>query len=283
MSIEIESNPEVHIPKMISQGVNQLPVSVKAEMEDVFGAKRLDPGSINEDNFKRARKYLESPQKVWTEQLLAGLAFYPWGHLMQSAMSNYVAKVDGPKGTYALKVGFPETTIYENKIRTMYNGADERENGPFEGAAYSGVGYANGKVIDNPRIKMYRRMGLDEIPQIRAVALARMSLVGIRAYTIGELQDQERIFVLKDNPDLGNSDEVKWIVANHHEYIRRQYLRPGVFHPNACLRAGTIMSRLRLDLMYMFLASPRLDMEIFFKAFINKERAAFKNGLRNKS
>lgn len=238
--------------------------------------KDLSKPPVTEE-VRRAKEWLNSPEKRRREQLLARILVYPLGLALSKWLKTLVQSYDGTDGLFAFPVFFMGTEQlyqhFEVKIRTMKPGAHKPPESLFDVTVFKGglETERDERILPVWWAQKLRRLGLDELPQLIQIAQGSMALTGLRPYTKFEAWGLRTLHKYRNVSQLNLEPEVIELLDTYPALIDEYQPDPALMGPLSATFAKDTpaMERLRFDREYLLRTDPKIDI-LLFKATIER-------------
>jgi len=234
---------------------------------------------VPENRITVAEQWHTSPEKRAREQKIGR-----WLSIIAIPMSRFaiqrIRSFEENPGTVAIESGFLGVEGAENahfekihKVQTMVQGAPKKLSSPFDHTTFqAGRNPKDGRILKTRWAPLYRRMGIDELPQIEQVAKGRIPFVGLRGYTLPELQGTELLIDMIKADLLEVTPLIRKLALRYQAVISKYSPEPAVAGLLQTYKAKDTppFVRMLLDLLYLEAASKELDNKIIAKSILNR-------------
>lgn len=174
---------------------------------------------------------------------------------------------------FTLAVGFfgAESEHRYIKIGTMHQDAQSQRFPWQETSIIAGDdGADDHRVI--PELSILRRLGLDELSQLRQIQKKEIRLIGPRGQSAGERQMTKSLCDLADCPDLQVDTLGRKLLKRYPVIMQKYDPDPGLISLLSATTAKETRHLVRMlgEVTYLYTANPALDIKLVFATVLSR-------------
>lgn len=250
-----------------------MPANQLALLSGIIGQDVGDILEVNPDKVEKARAWINSDPKKHLESALATVALGLGGWLVIRGLEAYSARFRGGEGLFTLAVGFLGSKSEHRyiKIGTMLQGAQSQRLPWQETSIIAGDDVADDhRVI--PELGILRRLGLDELSQLRQVRKGEIRLISPRGQSGGELKMTKSLCDLADCPELQVDDLSRRLLKKYPAIMQKHDPKPGLISLLSATTAKETRHLVRMlgEVAYLYTANPALDIRLVFATALSR-------------